>query len=192
MGTQSPAAETSPKSGSAPHGGPGLTWDHTAEGRDPDCQSGVRLRGGQGGQGLVPGTPSGHRGGQTGPRAPHRPPSARHQARGAPAAGRACVCDGSSIKRLLMKVTRGGGSGQPSRGAAWWTNVLVKPVMRDITNPQSWAKLSLNPLMTAVFSLVRRTGLYEALAWWEGAGQRGRHGGLEGAFPGPRPQSRWC
>lgn len=33
---------------------------------------------------------------------------------------------------------------------------LLKCVMRDITNPQYWAKLSLTPLMIAVFSLVCR------------------------------------
>ena len=33
---------------------------------------------------------------------------------------------------------------------------LLKCMMRDITNPQYWAKLSLTPLMIAVFSLVCR------------------------------------
>lgn len=51
---------------------------------------------------------------------------------------------------------------------------LLKPVMRDITNPQYWAKLSLNPLMIAVFSLVHRTGLHKPL--WCRGGPRGREG----------------
>lgn len=45
---------------------------------------------------------------------------------------------------------------------------LLKRVMRDITNPQYWAKLSLNLLMIAIFSLVHCTGLYKPL--WRGGG----------------------
>jgi hypothetical protein len=45
---------------------------------------------------------------------------------------------------------------------------LLKCVMRDRTNPQYRAKLSLNPLMIAVFSLVRRTVCYKPL--WPGGG----------------------
>lgn len=54
---------------------------------------------------------------------------------------------------------------------------LLKCVMRDITNPQYWAKLSLNPLMIVIFSLVHawvfinpsgETGVGEGPGWGAG------------------------
>lgn len=83
------------------------------------------------------------------------------------------------INRLLMKVTRAEGAGSPHAVLRRGEMCLLKCVMRDITNPQYWAKLSLNPLMIAVFSLVRRTGLYRPL--WRGVGGAG---GWEGAGQG--------
>lgn len=119
-------------------------------------------------------------------RAHHRPPSTRCQASELRlCVGPASVASGF-INRPLMKVTQGGGRGQPSRGAVSRRNVLVKCVMRDITNPQYWAKLSLNPLMIVEFSLVHRTDLYRPFGVRGGRGQ-GRVCGaggvcLEGLF----------
>lgn len=97
----------------------------------------------------------------------------------APAVGWPRICDSGFIKCLLMDVTRGRGEGRLQAGPHGRATCMLKWVMRDITNPQYWAKLSLNPLTIVVVSLVHHTGLCKPI-WRGGRGKRG----LERVFPG--------
>lgn len=83
---------------------------------------------------------------------------------------------GGFIKRLLMKVTHSTGGRPWARGCVSEKRLLLC-VMRDRANPLNQAELSLNPLMMAVFSLVRRTVPYKPL--WCGRGGDGDEGRTE-------------
>lgn len=131
-------------------------------------------------------------------RVPRRPPSARQRpvSRGW---GGARICDPWLRKPPSNESNTGGGSGQPSRGAASWRNALVKRVMRDITNPQYRAGPSLNPLMIACVPWCAVCAAFmEPLAWcggrWGGGAERRGQGCLEGSSrrpstPLPPPRS---
>lgn len=83
---------------------------------------------------------------------------------------------GGFIKCLLMKVTHSTGGRPWARGCVSEKRLLLC-VMRDRANPLNRAELSLNPLMMAVFSLVRRTVPYKPL--WCGRGGDGDEGRTE-------------